>query len=314
LRSKIEFVSRGAPRESRGFRVIVLSGPGAAAREVPLPRAFKAWLFMLGLASVIGSLFLGRNARAWVDDGSAHARFQLASEDAAADLEIAQIDLVHVPMLARLPLEPDSAAHDENDESGDFPEQPFVNAREVAARSLALFDINAKQALEVTPFDSEGMPNGAAFDSLKSFMRCRRSGEKKDMDPRLIALLTRISRAYGWATLQIISAHRKADGVVTSDMSQHVRGTAADIRIAGVGVEKLAQTAHEQGARGVGIYPAHRFVHVDVRAKPYSWRGSEVLPEVVAAAPVAEEPAAEPEGEAPEGILAVPTVADVSAD
>ena len=36
----------------------------------------------------------------------------------------------------------------------------------------------------------------------------------------------------------------------------------------------LAETARSLGAAGVGIYPEHRFVHVDVRARPYYWRAS----------------------------------------
>jgi hypothetical protein len=87
-----------------------------------------------------------------------------------------------------------------------------------------------------------------------------------------VLLLMRISGNFNGAELQVISAHRAVDGVVTSEHSQHGKGTASDIRIAGVDVELLAQAAHEQGARGVGIYTRSRFVHVDVREEHFAWR------------------------------------------
>jgi hypothetical protein len=81
----------------------------------------------------------------------------------------------------------------------------------------------------------------------------------------------RISKRFDNATLHVISAHRAPDGVVTSERSQHGKGTASDIRVEGVSVETLAAVAKQEGARGVGMYPKSRFVHVDVREKAYSW-------------------------------------------
>jgi uncharacterized protein YcbK (DUF882 family) len=139
-------------------------------------------------------------------------------------------------------------------------------------KMLSLYDVNAKRSLRVKPFTDEGVPDAEAFGQLRSFLRCRRSGHEMDMDPRLIAVLSRISQHFGDATVQIISAHRKPDGVVTSEKSQHAFGTAADIRVAGVSVETLKEAAHALGATGVGVYPKSGFVHVDVRHKPYAWR------------------------------------------
>ena len=139
---------------------------------------------------------------------------------------------------------------------------------------LSLFDVNAKKSLSVAPFDHIELAIPEAFASLKHFLRCRRTKREHDMSPELIALLMRIASSFDHATLHVISAHRFADGVRTSPRSQHTRGTAADIRIPSVSVEKLAARAKELGARGIGVYDRSRFVHVDVREKPYSWRDS----------------------------------------
>lgn len=148
----------------------------------------------------------------------------------------------------------------------------------LSGKALPLFDINAGRALTVTPFDQDGVADPEAFSKLRTFLRCRRSGHEMDMDPRLIAVLSRISQHFGGATLQIISGHRKPDGKVTRETSQHAFGTAADIRIAGVPIEEVKRAAHALGAKGVGLYTKGQFVHVDVRERAYSWRdrGDEV--------------------------------------
>ncbi len=235
---------------------------------------------MLGCASIAGSLVAGRTARAWVNEASAPRRLSLAYE-LGLERSAAQVPLSYVPP-SKFPFEPDVQPLSGAAVAGSAePVSPglarsllFSPVPELSGAELALWDLNGKRSLAVRPFDAAGMPEPGAFEALKMFMRCRRTGSTQDMSPRLMALLLRISRAYDGAVLQVISAHRAADGVVTSESSQHVRGTASDIRIAGVPVETLAETARSLGAAGVGIYPEHRFVHVDVRERPYYWRAS----------------------------------------
>jgi uncharacterized protein YcbK (DUF882 family) len=137
---------------------------------------------------------------------------------------------------------------------------------------LSLYDVNAREGITVAPFDHSAAGIADSFGALRRFMRCRRTRREHDMNPELIALLMRISASYKNATLHIISAHRYPDGIVTSPTSQHTLGNASDIRVPGVPVEALAERAKALGARGVGVYPKSRFVHVDVRVKPHSWR------------------------------------------
>jgi uncharacterized protein YcbK (DUF882 family) len=259
-----DFSARGA----RGSRLIVLAGPGAAARELYLPYAWRAWLVMIGVLSVTASMLLGRKARAWVDESAAPAQMPIAIE-ASPELDVAPIDVIHVPLSA-LPAEPDGPALTIRDGSSD--KRAFRANRALAGRTLSLYDVNTRMAMAIAPFNNDGAPIADAFAALKRFMRCRRTGDMTDMSPHLIGLLTRIQAHYGVQSLSIISAHRKADGQVTNETSQHVRGTAADIRVAGVGVDALSKAARELGANGVGTYYQHQFVHVDVREQPYFWR------------------------------------------
>jgi uncharacterized protein YcbK (DUF882 family) len=274
------------------FTLILLTDPGAPARHLQVPRAWPIFLGVFGALSMVGSLLIGREARAWFepereppgvtvpvldyheDDEGTHAsaampRFEsLLSRPSA--LGVSSFASVAPPAPnkradapARLRTEPARLALKN---AGPLP-TPLLSGK-----ALKLYDVNAKRSLRVTPFTEEGVPDPGAFAELRSFLRCRRSGHEMDMDPRLIAVLSRISQHFGDAVVQIISAHRKPDGVVTRETSQHAFGTAADIRIAGVSVEELKDAARALGAKGVGVYPKSGFVHVDVRKKAYAWR------------------------------------------
>lgn len=234
--------------------MIVLAGPGRRARELRLPRAYPILLAILGLLPLVMSALAGRQARAWFD-----ADLVPPGEEFLVTSRLSFKESV----LAM------AAEH-----------WPHVSAARLYKRlrpraplpKLSLYDVNARQGLTVAPFDHDAEVIADSFQALKRFMRCRRTHSEHDMNPELIALLMRISASYNNATLHIISAHRYPDGTVTSPTSQHTMGTASDIRIPGVPVEALAERAKALGARGVGIYPRSRFVHVDVRVKPYTWR------------------------------------------
>jgi uncharacterized protein YcbK (DUF882 family) len=204
------------------------------------------WLGLLGALSLGSSLCVGLKARAVYDDVVA----LVESNDRMRARDGAQW----------------KAAVDER-----FPSfmasRPGMSDAEYAASRLRLYDVNGERSLSVAPFLPDGSCSRPGFSQLREFMRCRRTGHTMDMNPDLVRLLMRISKRFDNATLHVISAHRAVDGVVTSERSQHGKGTASDIRIEGVSVETLAAVAKQEGARGVGMYPKSRFVHVDVREK-----------------------------------------------
>jgi hypothetical protein len=55
--------------------------------------------------------------------------------------------------------------------------------------------------------------------------------------------------------------------------SNHFKGTASDIRIAGVAPKKIREFAEtlDGGGMGIGIYPRSGFVHIDVRGTRARW-------------------------------------------
>ena len=56
--------------------------------------------------------------------------------------------------------------------------------------------------------------------------------------------------------------------------SNHYRGSATDIMIAGVSAKRLRAFVEtlDSGGMGIGLYPTSGFVHVDVRPPPsYRW-------------------------------------------
>jgi len=56
-----------------------------------------------------------------------------------------------------------------------------------------------------------------------------------------------------------------------SSNSQHMHGTAADIRWADMDIDEAAKIAEECGADGIGKYAT--FIHVDVRGNKARWNG-----------------------------------------
>lgn len=261
--------------------MIVLSGPGARSRQLHIPRGWPVWACLISLLSVGGSLLVGRQARAWFDPAakrpSVAAPAAHSEEDEREPQPLSRLRaLVPVPVHTGMALKHVEEPRSQRPlrASAERATKEIWNAEAAASGELALLDVNGAHAIRVRPFGDDGMPNQEAFGQLKEFMRCRRSGHAQEVNPRLVALLTKLAAHFDGAALHVISAHRAADDVVTRPSSQHTRGTATDIRIPGVSLERIAQAAYELGAHGIGVYPLSRFVHLDVREQPYYWRDS----------------------------------------
>ncbi len=227
----------------------------------------------MSLLSVCASLFAGRQARAWFDPNAQRPGVsQPQKMPVAGPIFVAPVEIAG-PRRRRSHVQPrEQALPSATLTAPLLRRESQVPSVTGPNGELALFDVNGGRSIRVRPFGAQGLPSPIAFDQLKEFMRCRRSGQALDMNASLVALLASIANHFDGAVLHVISGHRVADDVTTRPSSQHTRGTAADIRIPGVDIENLAAAAHELGARGVGVYPLSRFVHVDVRTQPYYWR------------------------------------------
>jgi uncharacterized protein YcbK (DUF882 family) len=105
--------------------------------------------------------------------------------------------------------------------------------------------------------------------------RCKDGSDVIFIAPELVELLQKIRTHYGKA-VNINSAYRtpaynKSVGGATH--SQHLYGTAADIRINGVKPKDLADYIETliPNKGGIGIYSS--FVHVDIRENRSRWNG-----------------------------------------
>ena len=138
--------------------------------------------------------------------------------------------------------------------------------------NLAMVNINNpnEDPVKVNIYNPDGSYNLDALDQLNHILRCRRTDVEKPMDPQLLTMLSHVYDHFGGKPLQIVSGFRNQ----RKESSNHFKGRATDIRIAGVSPKKIqafAQTL-DRGGMGIGIYPRSQFVHIDVRSPPsFRW-------------------------------------------
>jgi uncharacterized protein YcbK (DUF882 family) len=129
---------------------------------------------------------------------------------------------------------------------------------------------NPNDQAKVNIYNADGSYNLEAMDELNHVLRCRRTDAEKLMDPQLLTYLSHVYDHFGGKPLQIVSGYRNQRKL----SSNHTKGTASDIRIAGVNIKQIRAYAEtlDRGGMGIGIYPRSGFVHIDVRSPPsYRW-------------------------------------------
>ena len=138
-------------------------------------------------------------------------------------------------------------------------------------RSLKFYHTHTGKSLQVTYYTG-GQYLPAAMTELSVFLADWRDGKQRDMDPELMNLLWRIQQiSANKEAYEVISAYRseetnallhsRSKGVAKN--SQHVLGKAIDVRLRGLDLERLRETARDLQLGGVGYYPGSDFVHVD---------------------------------------------------
>jgi uncharacterized protein YcbK (DUF882 family) len=138
-------------------------------------------------------------------------------------------------------------------------------------RTLKFYHTHTGKVLEVAYYQ-RGEYDPAALAMIRVFLADWRDGKQQDLDPELMDILWRIQRVTGNAdTWEVISAYRspqtnemlrsRSSGVAKK--SQHLVGNAIDVRLRGLDLEVLRDTARNLKLGGVGYYPGSDFVHVD---------------------------------------------------
>lgn len=104
---------------------------------------------------------------------------------------------------------------------------------------------------------------------------CTDGSDPVFIDTELVKILQKIRNHFGKA-VTITSAYRtpsKNNAVGGTFYSQHLYGTAADIKVKGVTPKQVAAYAEKilPGTGGIGIYKS--FCHIDVRVVKARWNG-----------------------------------------
>jgi uncharacterized protein YcbK (DUF882 family) len=135
---------------------------------------------------------------------------------------------------------------------------------------LRIYSINYKDEIDVNIYNADGSFDVNALAEVNHVFKCRRSGLERDIDTRLVTILSHIYDHFGEQRLELLSGYR----FQRRTTSNHFHGAAADIRIRGVDPRKLRAFVEslDAGGMGVGWYPRVGFVHIDVRPLPsYRW-------------------------------------------
>ena len=128
---------------------------------------------------------------------------------------------------------------------------------------------NLGEQAHVNLYNLDGTFDAQALESLENVFRCKRTGDRRPIDPRLLEILSHVHDRYG-QRIQLLSGYRNQENT----HSYHYQGAAADIRVPGVSIRALRRFVEslDRGGMGVGLYPKSGFVHVDVRPPPsYRW-------------------------------------------
>lgn len=148
---------------------------------------------------------------------------------------------------------------------------PLRSAKAVDERRLEFSHTHTGKRLDVVyKRNGDFLPD--ALNDINAFLSDFRTGDSTKIDPALLDLMYDLRQEVGGkGTYEIISAYRspktndmlrsRSSGVAKN--SQHLLGKAIDIRLTGVDLTKLRDTAIAMQRGGVGYYANSNFVHVD---------------------------------------------------
>ncbi|HEX9366572.1 MAG TPA: DUF882 domain-containing protein [Vicinamibacterales bacterium] len=163
----------------------------------------------------------------------------------------------------------------------------FVPARALAAaapaaarpslameRDLSFFHTHTGEHLS-TAYCAGGEYVSPALKDINVLLRDFRVNQVKPIDPALLDLLFALNGVLGTdQPFHVISGYRTPEtnamlqerggahsGVATHSL--HIEGKAIDIRVPGIKLEHLRDSAKGLKIGGVGFYPGSNFVHVD---------------------------------------------------
>jgi uncharacterized protein YcbK (DUF882 family) len=155
-----------------------------------------------------------------------------------------------------------------------------VDAALSEVKSLSLYNPRTKESFNGV-FWRDGNFVASTLANIYQIMRDIRTDAIRPIDPNLLNLLYKISiKLQSKEPFHVISGYRSKTtndlllkrGKRVAKNSYHIKGQAADIRLPGIKTSLLRRAAFELKKGGIGYYPRHRFVHIDVGPVRY-WKG-----------------------------------------
>lgn len=155
--------------------------------------------------------------------------------------------------------------------------------------TLSFYNTHTRDSLTVTYRRGRGQLVETALEDVDYFLRDHRNGHIHEIDAGLLDLLHDLkvaleARHPGLAVeYHVISGYRskesnermRAAGGGQARKSQHIEGRAIDIRVPGVDLVELRNTAWCLQRGGVGYYKGSDFVHVDTgKVRHWHWKPS----------------------------------------
>jgi len=141
---------------------------------------------------------------------------------------------------------------------------------EALAGRISLYNINARETLDVAYLRPDGSFDTAALARLNHLFRCKMTQKERVIDPRLFLALDTLQQRVGatGARYTLICGYRSPEYNAKKckrsgkSNSYHVKGMAADVRLDGMSLAELGKAAVALKAGGVGSYKD--FIHLDV--------------------------------------------------
>lgn len=144
----------------------------------------------------------------------------------------------------------------------DFPNDGFITLNNVHLNE----EITVQYRLE------NGIYNQEALKKIAHTLRCRLTNTEQAIPVELIELVDEIQDHFRATRVDIISGFRspklnqtlRRQGRRVATNSYHLQAKAMDVRLPGVSANALRKYALSLQRGGVGYYPSHQFVHVDI--------------------------------------------------
>jgi uncharacterized protein YcbK (DUF882 family) len=135
--------------------------------------------------------------------------------------------------------------------------------------NLHLYHLYRGESLKVNIYNADGSYDVEALRAVSHLLRCTKTDAAKDVEPRLLTVLSHVYDHFGGRRIEVTSGYRNQLGTT----SYHFRGSATDILLEGVKPTVLRAFVEtlDTGGLGIGLYPRSGFVHVDVRSSSYRW-------------------------------------------